>query len=131
MGRRRDRGTEGQRDGGIGITFPTISPSLYLSISLSLYLSVSLSLRLPTLHRNQFLNRLPSPRLDGLFTAGFVSSWESTEVVGPAESGSMNSCPRGKMGESLVASLSLDGARGVENAKSSASSKPSAFLAIS
>src|SRR5262245_7959360 len=80
------------------------------------------------LHRNQFLNRLPSPRLEGFFTAGFVSSWESVRVV---ESGSMNSCPRGKMAGSSIASLSPEGARGVEKAKSSASSEPSTFLAIS
>src|SRR5262245_25234584 len=66
------------------------------------------------LHRNQLLNRLPSPRVDGFFTAGFVSSWESVGVV---ESGSMDSCPLGKMAGSSIASLSVEGVRGVEKAK--------------
>src|SRR5215813_1919140 len=85
---------------------------------------------LPT-YRNQFLNLLPSPRLDFFFTVGVTSSWESVEVVGAVESSSMNSCPRGKMAESATAAPSLDGARGVEIAKSSGSSAPSTFLAIS
>src|SRR5262245_50770680 len=84
---------------------------------------------LPLLQRNQFLNRLPSPRLDGFFTVGFVWSRESVKVVDPDGSASMNSCPRVKTGGSSPAALSLDGGNGVEKAISSGASAPSTFLA--
>src|SRR5215813_12021861 len=62
----RDRETERRGDRGIGITFPSISPSLHLSVPPSLRLSVSIS---PSV--NLWLRCL-SPRMQKIEVASLI-----------------------------------------------------------